>query len=374
MPANPATATYPVLQIFEWNAGNAFKYHFVLQLRPGQYLSRYSDDIKESRDDYVARLYKEIEGRWLSTKGDYDAFLDELRSYGGTLFEELVPRDIQHALWQVRDTLTAIQVVAEEPFIPWELVHLKPPPPPNANRAPLPPDLHFLAQKGLVRWLHNMGPAPLQLTVRKGHGSFYVIPTYPGQYALPAAQAEIPFLQATFGGQEVAADVSAIRDLLRTPGTVDHLHFSGHGEADAQKAVDAQLMLAGTMEGTQWVPRYLKADLVAQMAQLVGTNGEQPIVVLNACQIGRAGWRLSSIGGFAESFLRAGAGVFVGSLWAVGDVPAHDFSESFYDALVKGETLTAAAIAGRKAALAAKEGTWLAYVVYGYPHARMTLA
>ena len=366
--ADPETATYPVLQIFEWNGGGAFKYHFVLQLEPGNYISGYSDEIRQSRGEYVTRLYKEIEDRWLSTNGDYNAFQDELRTYGATLFDELVPPGVQDALWAVRDTLTAIQVVAEEPFIPWELVHLKPPRAANGQPAPLPADMHFLAQKGLVRWLHNRGSAPLRLTVRKGC-SYYVVPEYPPPNDLPQAQAEIPFLKKTFGSKEVAADLSAIRDLLRTPGTVDHFHFSGHGEADGEKAVDAQLILAGTVENNKWVPRYLKADFIANMAVLTGTGGERPLVVLNACQVGRAGWRLSSIGGFAESFLRAGAGVFVGSLWSVGDEPAHQFSESFYEALRTGATLTRATIAGREAARKAQEGTWLAYVVYGYPHA-----
>lgn len=40
-------------------------------------------------------------------------------------------------------------------------------------------------------------------------------------------------------------------------------------------------------------------------------------------------------------------------------------------ALAKGETLSRAAIAGREAAAKEEDGTWLAYVVYGYPHATM---
>src|SRR5205823_6218818 len=160
---------------------------------------------------------------------------------------------------KVRHTLRAIQVVAEEPFIPWELVHLKPPRGVDGRPVPLPDEHHFLAQKGLVRWLHNHGPAPLSLSIRNGR-SYYVVPLYPPPNELPEAQEEIPYLQQTFGAKGVTPEVSAIRNLLRTPGTVDHFHFSGHGEADAQKAVDAQLVLSGTIENGTWVPRYLKAD------------------------------------------------------------------------------------------------------------------
>lgn len=371
--ADPQTAAYPVLQIFEEQNGASFRYHFVLELAPTRYFSRYSDTIKRPRGEYVEQLYKDIENRWLSTREDFDAFQDELRAFGGTLLDELVPPDIQAALWEVRNTLKAIQVVAEEPFIPWELVHLKPPRAADGRPVPLPDEPHFLAQKGLVRWLHNKGAAPLTLTIRKGR-SFYLVPDYPHpDYKLPAAQEEIPYLQKVFGGKPVKPDVAAVRDLLRIPGTVDHFHFSGHGEAEALKAVDAQLMLSGTIENGNWMPRYLKADFIGQNARLEGQDGAKPIVVLNACQVGRAGWRLSSIGGFAESFIGAGAGVFVGSLWSVGDEPAHDFSEAFYRALAKGKTLANAATLGREAARRAKEGSWLAYVVYGYPYAKVTI-
>ena len=372
--ADPQTAAYPVLQIFEEQNGASFKYHFLLQPAPSKFVDGRSGDIKRPRGEYVEQMYKDIENRWLSTREDFDAFQDELRAFGGTLLDELVPPNIQAALWEVRNTIKSIQVVAEEPFIPWELVHLKPPRAADGKPVPLPDETHFLAQKGLVRWLHNKGAAPLTLNVRKGR-SFYLVPDYPHpDYKLPAAQEEIPFLQKMIGGKPVKPDVTAIRDLMRIPGTVDHFHFSGHGEAEAQKAVDAQLMLSGTIEsGNQWVPRYLKADFIAQNARLEGQDGAKPIVVLNACQVGRAGWRLSSIGGFAESFISAGAGIFVGSLWSVGDEPAHDFSEAFYRALSKGKTLANAAMLGREAARRAKEGSWLAYVVYGYPYAKVTI-
>jgi hypothetical protein len=375
-PAEIDTCKYPLLQIFEWQANGAFKYHFVLEVSPGNYISDYSAEIKRPRDDYVAEIYKQIETRWTNTKGEekeFDNFQEELRTYGCTLLDELVPSKVHNALWKVRDTLKSIQVVAEEPFIPWELVHLKPPPDENGKPAPLPDQYHFLAQKGLVRWLHNRGVAPAQLTIGKGR-SYYVIPKYPHpEYELPEAQDEIPYLQSAFGAMEVDAEAGAIRDLLRTPGQVQHFHFSGHGEADAKTAVDAQLMLRGTIENGSWVPRYLQADLVAQHARLEGTGGAKALVVLNACQVGRAGWRLSSIGGFAESFIRAGAGIFVGTLWSVGDAPARNFSEAFYKALLSGRTLAEATTAGRDAARAANEATWLAYVVYGYPCAKLTV-
>lgn len=377
--APPDTHEYPVLQIFENEIGKQVRYQFLLHMNDREYFSDYSKPLKVSQDQYVADIYKKIEDFWISKPGDVAAFTVRLRVLGGTLLDALVPASIQKALWDSRDKIVAIQVVAEEPFIPWELVHLKEPSAPGQPRKALPKESHFLGQKGLVRWLHNRGPMPTSVRVRDGR-SRYVIPVYPTGYELPEAQKEIPYLKKAFGSTPVVPiDVTTIQTLLMEPG-IDHFHFSGHGEADAQKAaIDAHLLLSMDQEGHQLIPRYLPADVIGETASLVGPDGNRPLVVLNACQIGRASWRLTSIGGFAESFISRGAAIFVGSLWSVGDAPARNFSEAFYKALLAGKPLAEAATVGRESARNYKDSagnpgdaTWMAYVVYGYPYAIVT--
>jgi CHAT domain-containing protein len=75
--------------------------------------------------------------------------------------------------------------------------------------------------------------------------------------------------------------------------------------------------------------------------------------------------------GWARQFMGAGAGAFIGSLWAVRSSSARAFAESFYHALVtEGEALGAASLQARQA-IAADGGdpTWLAYTIYGNPSA-----
>jgi hypothetical protein len=43
------------------------------------------------------------------------------------LFDELIPEKLKTLLWEHRKTLDSIMVISTEPFIPWELVHLKDP-------------------------------------------------------------------------------------------------------------------------------------------------------------------------------------------------------------------------------------------------------
>ena len=73
----------------------------------------------------------------------------------------------------------------------------------------------------------------------------------------------------------------------------------------------------------------------------VGENSKldtHPVVVLNACQVGRQDYQLTGIGGFADSFLKRGAGAFIGTLWSVVDETARTFTETFYQTLLGNKT------------------------------------
>jgi hypothetical protein len=324
------------------------------------------------RDAYVARLYKEIEDRYVSTydhaaqAADVAAFTAELQAYGAVLFDRLFPREIQDLLWKHRDAIRSVRVVSTEPFIPWEIVHLREPGGAIEPDAPT----RFLGQMGLVRWLHNVnGLPPATLRIREGKAR-YVIPDYVDpELQLPSTLNERLYLEQTFAAVPIEPQPNPLRAALTAPGTFDLLHFACHGEADSSAISQARIVLAGRDEG-ELVRTYMNASTVETFARLRGADGVQPIVFLNACQAGRAGYQLTGIGGFAQAFLKAGAGAFVGTLWSVDDQPAFFFGKAFYDALRAGKSIAEAAIAAREAARA-EDATWLAYVVYAHPHATL---
>src|SRR5207253_2253184 len=97
-------------------------------------------------------------------------------------------------------------------------------------------------------------------------------------------------------------------NLLETPGSFDLLHFAGHGTANQADISDARILLEGRIEGSNYVLDSFRATLVSQYANFVASDQRRPMVVLNACQVARQGYRLSSIGGFAQAFLSANAG------------------------------------------------------------------
>jgi CHAT domain-containing protein len=95
------------------------------------------------------------------------------------------------------------------------------------------------------------------------------------------------------------------------------------------------------------------------------------LVFFNGCRTAGEIPGFTQMIGWAEEFMRAGAGAFIGSLWAVRSSSARTFAERFYSALVRdGESLGVASWQARQA-IEADEGdpTWLAYTVYGNPSA-----
>lgn len=358
------------LRISEQTNGSQFSYFFDLESPALDIVESYrSADVLGDKEKYVENLYEEIEKRWLGNKDDVEAFGAELRAFGGQLFSELIPEKLQAVLWERRDEIKSIMVLSTEPLIPWELVHLKEP-----GKRQLPQETRFLGQMGLVRWLHGANWPPDQLKIRKGWAR-YVIPQYPAPYTLPEAEQEYKFLEDKFKATAVEPQPTPVRDLLSKPGQFDLLHFACHGSAEPHQIANAQLMLEGQVEavienGVQkqnFIPSYLSATTAEQYSELRAPNN-RPMVVLNACQAGRAGYNLTGIGGFAQAFLRGGAGAFIGTLWSVGDSPARTFTETLYSELLNGSTLSEAAIKAREAARLAGDATWLSYVVYGHPH------
>ena len=354
------------LRIFERRNGEEISYEYDLDI-PGVVFDRYeSPAIRTDRNQYINELYKEIEARWLSSQKDMDAFNEEMREMGGSLFKQLFPSDLQHALWDNRDAIAHIQVISTEPFIPWEIVHLTEP------GEPLPDESLFLAQCGLVRWLHG-SYYPNRVHIRKGR-AYYVIPDYQERgLKLSGTVYEKEYLEEKFEAAPVEPHPLPVRKILRGPGSFDLLHFAGHGIADQGNIAESRILLEGRVEEHKAIREYLSSTAVEQQSRLKSTDGNQPMVVLNACQTGRIGFRLTGMGGFASAFLSRGAGIFVSTLWSVYDEPAKDFVLKLYDELCDGAQLADAVIKAREAARLAGDASWLSYVVYGNPNARIVL-
>ena len=352
------------LTIIERCNGQEIRYDYEFRSISLKILNRYeSKPITSERYEYVENLYKEIENRWLSTQDDVDLFSDELRAFGGQLFDQLFPEELQKTLWEHHSTINSIMVISTEPFIPWELVHLKPP-----GQKNLPDETKFLGQMGLVRWLYDAGWPPESIQIRNQR-VYCIIPQYPiAKYQLPQAQQECKLLVENFQAVLVEPQQKPVLDLIKAS-QFDLLHFAGHGVVDPKNMTSSKLMLEGRLEGNQYIKNYLNSTIVEQFFHLE-KDENRPMIILNACQVGQSSYALTGMSGFAQAFLKGGAGVFVGPLWSVGDRPARIFIESLYRELINGLNLSEATSLARNTAKQTGDATWLAYSVYGHPHLR----
>ena len=197
-----------------------------------------------------------------------------------------------------------------------------------------------------------------------------MIPDYPHpDYRLPETLEEAEFLRQKFAATAVDPQLNSVRTLLSEGGAFDLLHFAGHGVAEHDNIANAQLMLQGRVENGNYLPAYLSATTVEQFARLENADGTRPMVVLNACQAGRAGYKLSGIGRFRPGISDRQSGCLRRRALVSRRSAGADFYRAVLQQLLAGDRLAEAAIAAREAARNAGEATWLAYVIYGHPHA-----
>ncbi len=116
------------------------------------------------------------------------------------------------------------------------------------------------------------------------------------------------------------------------------------------------------------------------MTELVGACYSRsilaaPLVFLNACRTDGHAPLYTMIEGWAASFLRAGAGAFIGSPWEVVDTSASPYAQEFYRAALAGHTLGESARQARDAIRDnPADPTWLAYTLYADPAATVSTA
>ena len=321
-----------------------------------------SRPITGNPQDYVGSLHERIEDRWLRTKGDVEEFTQELREFGGELLDELIPDKLQEILWVNRRRFTSIQVLATEPFIPWSSSCASPASRCRGDALPQSDGTRAMAVRQSL--------AAERLQVRPNRAR-YVIPDYPDRrFELPESQLERKFLEDTFGALPVEPQPIAFRKLISTRARSTSCTSPDTARPEVEAVTEARLLLQGRIEDGKYIEAPFDDDDGLHAANLTAADGARPLVVLNACQTGRLGYALTGISGFAQAFLNAGAGAFVGTQWSVATY-RDGCSPRPSTKLLDGATVAEATVASREQARADGDATWLAYAVYAHPHARL---
>lgn len=301
-------------------------------------------DVKVAVSALVAELTK-----MAANQSDYktSALVRETLKYRGMeLWAAAVPKALQDQFWEQADRIKMFSIAADQDVIPWELLY-----PANGSN-----DNGFLAEQFPV-----VRRAYAERRVRSipiDSAAFVIPPASPTDAMAEVTQIR-QLLGPRIGDRGTLSGLSAVRALmLDTQSLPGIIHFACHNSFS-----DAAGSSIG-LDGGPWKP----GDLAEAMLKST-LSTRRPLVFLNACRSAGEIALFSQMSGWAGRFVQAGAGAFIGSLWAVRSSTAKTFAETFYDQFVgKGMPLGTSSLMARRAV--AQDGgdpTWLAYSVYGNP-------
>jgi hypothetical protein len=356
----PATAVDPDLYLLILESppvGGQFAFTFMLKSRDpgvGLHFNKFGPvTLKRNPQEYFSYFFEEIEKLPLNTANDQAVAQMKLQARGSELFKQVIPPDLQVLLWSLKDRIKSVEVESEEPWIPWELCRLQG----KQNGEPV--DGPFFCEAfTMTRWLQEVELKPT-LSLNK---MALVVPQDSG---LPFAAVERDYvLSLASAGRQVERIPATFLDVKTAlgKGEYDGWHFTGHG--GFRPLPNKAAMLLENRE--EMTPTDLSDAATSKLGKA------KPLVFLNACQIGRSAMSLTDIGGWAKSFLEAGAGAFIGAYWSVYDQAANNFAQAFYDNLLGGMEIGQAVQTARQTIKPLGDPTWLAYTVYANPLAKVT--
>lgn len=288
-----------------------------------------------------------------STRGGYSGGNARtwMEQAGVGLWNDMVPELIKDQFWRVRHYIASFSIAAGSDVIPWELIY-----PLAPNR-----DEGFLVEQfPVMRRVYGQQRAR---GIMLGDAR-YIVPSGSPSHA----QAEIAKIRKILGPsiveEEPIADLKVLLELIES-GRCGLTHFACHNTFDMDKGGSAIIM-----DGGPFVPMLLNKAVTRQ-----ALAAHHPLVFINACRSAGAVPEYTQMMGWAQQFMAAGAGAFLGTLWAVRSESASTFAGAFYDALSGGRTLGEACHRARlQAARDVMDPTWLAYTAYGDPAAKSTAA
>lgn len=296
-----------------------------------------------------------------------------------------VVRSVYTAVRSARgdDAVPTVLLLTQETRVPWELAVI-PDPLPDASREPF-----FNTQCIITRWILDDAVRPMppyRLAERDVAVVFGDYSQAPGVGQLPYAREEADFLEQQCDGIKFDATRQSIVQLLLNKCTTNTgatlapriVHFAGHGEAGRSSSAASFMVLNdGSTLSTSY---FLNAPAFKKY---------QPLVFLNACQLGAGTAALGQPGGFAAVCVRGACSAVIAPLWSVNDEVAHTIATTFYEDVFGTHGATPLTVA--EAMFRSREkpytdvvvtdanavkhtrttATRMAYLVYGHPALRV---
>lgn len=310
---------------------------------------------------YIDSAFEEFPGDDLSDEAFEQAlpawnveFLQSLTDMGKALWSHLPQafRDEYLRLAGFGEPARSIAIISDELTFPWEL--MRPSGKVNGKFVQLP----ALGMSHIIgRWkpAADTRPQPQQLKVTS---TALVMPDA-ATSGLSWLVQEMDQLKKRLPGVQVVSPATraGVEALLENGGS-QLVHFSGHGVEGAQADLDAFELEGGTRIPA---PSFAQSALAAN---------HHPVLVLNACSLGRSRAVMRRAGGFAGACIDSGWSGIVAPYWPVYDAKASEFSLKLYGKLSSGATVGEALTELRLDH--GDDPTYLSYAWFGDPFAAIS--
>ncbi len=277
---------------------------------------------------------------------------DWLVNQGVGLWRSFFPQSLQVQFRENWGNISRLSIISKNDMIPWELLYA------SDEEG----ELGYLAARFPISRLPAHGvPSDLSLPTAD-----FVRPL---QRSPAKAEKEVNEITDILSGRGVdthtaLSDLDSLRGLLDAK-SFSLLHFASHNSF-ARTEPFARIRLGESAFEPSFLNKYEPRSEFASLA---------PLVFINACGSDARTPVYTRLGGWADSFLNAGAGAFIGSLWEVRDTSSRTFATEFYSALAADKTI-GESISAARAKLRSNDPsdpTWLAYTLWGDPAATVRL-
>jgi CHAT domain len=335
------------LEVIYERAANAYRFRFHDVDNPREELQPLTYEPGPLVEQLVSQLNElAAGGLGYSAAETRDYLMDE----GARLWRSLLPQRLREQFWERQHRIRQLTIMSDRDAVPWELLY------PRDRRR----EAGFLVEQFPVT--RDLFERPRLVRALRLHPARFVR----SNDALSSADAEIATLTTLLGvppsPDSIVSEFSSLRRLMQRGG-FGLLHFACH--SSFSPGSNGSSIDLGNRPFTVTNLESARADMALRPAT--------PLIFLNACRTASSHATYNGLDSWAQAFMQAGAGAFIGSLWAVTDEAAQQFAAEFYRHFQAGRPLGEAMAAARNAAAReAGDPSWLAYTVYGDPHAVVT--
>ncbi len=285
-------------------------------------------DFRPWLEHYFSRFNQVGQGRGVGLPGQplqqKEHNIALLEGFGRELYRRFAPEHFKRTFWTLMDQtgkeFNSIQVITNDPLIPWEL--MKP-----VRDGPIKnKETGFLGIDFRVgRWHINNKALQRPPQHLKFDELAFIAPSYTSS-PLPEIAREASQLSSIAGFKKIEGDYSSVSNFFsltnRKSGIV---HFAGHGQAKQGPAGLTEYSIR--LEDSD-------LDLMTWRGLLHSADRDiHPLLFFNTCDLGKAKQVANFVDGWAPAALETGAGGYIGSLWPLADSGAAEFSRIFYQDL-----------------------------------------